>query len=162
MAPPTVHKGEEDAWVQRTLAGDHEAFGALVEAYQGVIYNLALRMVGDAEDARDVSQTVFVKAYLKLASFDRRNRFFSWLYRIGINESLNLLSRRKPNEELTERLESRDPTPDEAAQTSQEESLMNRSLLELTPEYRQVVILRHFLDFSHREIGELLQLPEKR
>ena len=161
MASPTVHKDDEDALVQRTLAGDREAFGVLVEAYQDVLYNLALRMVGDAEDARDVTQTAFVKAYSKLATFDRRNRFFSWLYRIGINESLNLLGKRRSRQELDEDLEAPGPGPDRAAETAEEEQLMNRALMDLTPDYRQVLILRHFLDFSHREIGELLQLPEK-
>ena len=132
-----------------------------MEAYQRVVYNLALRMVGDPEDALDVSQTVFVKAYEKLASFDQRNRFFSWVYRIGINESLNLLSRRRSRDELDERMVSPDPQPERCAELSEEESLMNRALLDLTQDYRQVLILRHFLDFSHREIGELLQLPEK-
>lgn len=161
MASKPVHKDEEDALVRRTLAGDREAFGDLVEAYQDVVYNLALRMVGDPEDARDVTQTAFVKAYTKLASFDRRNRFFSWLYRIGINESLNLLGRRRNREELDDSLEAPGPGPARAAEAAEEEQLMNRALMDLTPEYRQVLILRHFLDFSHREIGELLQLPEK-
>ena len=161
MPPPPVNKNDEDALVGRTLAGDREAFGALVEAYQAVVFNLALRMVGDPEDARDVTQTTFVKAYSKLATFDRRNRFFSWLYRIGINESLNLLGRRKNREELDEGIEAPGPGPDRTAEVSEEEELMNRALMDLTPDYRQVLILRHFLDFSHREIGELLQLPEK-
>jgi RNA polymerase sigma-70 factor, ECF subfamily len=156
-----VHKDDEDALVQRTLSGDREAFGRLVEVYQNVVFNLALRMVGNQEDARDVTQTAFVKAYSKLATFDRRNRFFSWLYRIGINESLNLLGRRRSREELDDGLEATGPGPERAAEAAEEEQLMNRALMDLTPDYRQVVILRHFLDFSHREIGELLQLPEK-
>src|SRR5204862_7474435 len=153
LPAPLVHRDDEDALVQRTLSGDREAFGRLVEAYQGVLFNLALRMVGDPEDARDVTQTAFVKAYSKLATFDRRNRFFSWLYRIGINESLNWLGRRRSREELDDDLESPDAGPDKAAELSEEERLMNRALMDLTPDYRQVVILRHFLDFSHREIG---------
>ena len=161
MPHSPVHKNDEDALVGRTLAGDREAFGTLVEAYQGVLYNLALRMVGDPEDARDVTQSAFVKAYSKLATFDRRNRFFSWLYRIGINESLNLLSRRKSREPLDETIEATGLGPERTAEASEEEQLMNRALMDLTPDYRQVLILRHFLDFSHREIGELLQLPEK-
>ena len=92
-----------------------------MEAYQGVLFNLALRMVGDPEDARDVTQTAFVKAYSKLATFDRRNRFFSWLYRIGINESLNWLGRRRSREELDDGLESPEAGPERAAELSEEE-----------------------------------------
>src|SRR5438105_5305198 len=161
LPSPMVHKDDEDALVQRTLTGDREAFAGLVEAYQNVVFNLALRMVGNPEDARDVTQTAFVKAYSKLATFDRRNRFFSWLYRIGINESLNLLGRRKASSALDEEIEAPAPGPDRIAETAEEEQLMNRALMDLTPDYRQVLILRHFLDFSHREIGDLLQLPEK-
>ncbi len=147
--------------MKRALAGDQEAFGALVDAYGRVVFNLTLRMVNNREDAKDLTQAVFVKAYEKLRSFDQRNRFFSWIYRIAINESLNLLNRRRHRDELDEDLESGNPRPDERAQASEEEEMVNKALMDLTPEYRQAVILRHFLDFSHREMGEMLQLPEK-
>ena len=161
MAPKDVHKVDDDALVTRALGGDQEAFGGLVDAYGRVVFNLSLRMVGNSEDARDLTQTTFVKAFEKLNTFDRRSRFFSWLYRIAFNESLNWLKRRRRSSEVDENLESSDPSPYEAAVESQEETLIHSALMDLTPEYRQVIILRHFQDLSHREIGVILQLPEK-
>ena len=76
-----------------TLNGDREAFGRLVEKYERRIFNLALRICGDYEDAMDVTQTVFVKAFNRLGSFDPSRKFFSWLYRMGVNESLNQVKR---------------------------------------------------------------------
>ena len=66
-----------------------EAFAPLVERYQRPLFTVAVRMVGDPEDARDITQSAFVKAFEKLSTFDPSYRFFSWLYRIAINECLN-------------------------------------------------------------------------
>lgn len=152
---------DEAGLIDRALAGDHRAFGDLVDAYGPVVYNLALRMVYDPEDARDLSQTVFVKAYQKLATFDRRNRFFSWIYRITINESLNLLSRRRRHEALDEAMPSERRGPEAESQASEENGLVQRGLMELSPEQRTVIVLRHFLELSHHEMSDLLKVPEK-
>lgn len=132
-----------------------------MDAYGRPVFNLALRMLGDREDARDLTQVVFVKAYQKLGTFDGRSRFFSWLYRIAINESLNLLGRRRRHVELDERLVSEERLPEERAQASEEERMVQGALMDLTAEHRQVIVLRHFLDLSHAEMGAILQLPEK-
>ena len=86
----------DEALVARCLRGEVEAFEPLVVRYQRVLYNAAYRLLGDREDARDVAQIALVKAYEKLASFDSRYRFFSWIYRIVVNEALNTRSRRRP------------------------------------------------------------------
>ena len=84
-------KTEDDqTLVVRCRNGDRAAFGALVVRYQKPVYNAALRMLRDPEDARDVTQTTFLKAFARLEDFDPRFKFFSWLYRIAINESINL------------------------------------------------------------------------
>jgi len=147
--------------VSAARAGDTRAFGTLVEAYGRPVYNVALRMSGNPEDARDLVQVVFVKAYERLDSFDGRSRFFSWIYRIAINESLNFLSRRKLQVELDEGLVSNERLPDERAASREEERMVQAALQDLTPEYRQVIVLRHFLELSHAEMGGVLRLPEK-
>ena len=161
MASPPVNKNEEDALVAAARGGDTRAFGSLVDAYGTAVFNLALRMIGNREDARDLAQNVFVKAYEKLDTFDGRSRLFSWMYRIAINESLNWRSRRRHQVELDERLESSEPLPEERAAASEEEEMVQRAMMDLTPEYRQVIVLRHFLDLSHVEMGSVLHLPEK-
>jgi RNA polymerase sigma-70 factor, ECF subfamily len=152
---------DEDALIERSLAGDGRAFGELIGAYERVVFNLALRMVNDREDARDLTQNVFIKAYRKLETFDRQRRFFSWIYRITINESLNLISRRKRHEELDEEIVSEERSPEERMDETQSQGLVQAAMMELSEDHRQTIILRHFLDQSHREMSELLDIPEK-
>lgn len=152
---------DEADLIERASQGSHEAFGTLIDSHGRAIYNVALRMVRNAEDARDIAQIVFVKAYEKLGTFDRRSRFFSWIYRIAINEALNLLRSRKRHDPLDEGLLSSERSPDLRAVASEEETMVQRAMADLTPEHREVIILRHFLGLSHREMGALLHLPEK-
>jgi len=153
--------GDEAGLIDRALAGDHQAFGTIVDTYGQVVYNLALRMVYDPEDARDLSQTVFVKAFQKLSTFDRSRRFFSWIYRITINESLNLLTRRRRHEALDEDMADGDRGPEARAAAAEENGLVQRGLMELSPDQRTVLVLRHFMDLSHHEMSAVLQVPEK-
>lgn len=150
-----------ESLVRRTLDGDAQAFGEVIEEFQTTLYNVALRMTHDREDARDLVQTAFFKAYRGLATWDPAHRFFSWIYRILLNETLNLLRRRRPAEELDEGLPSREPAPDTAAQRSDLEDRVGRALMMLTAEKREVIVLRHFQERSYREMSELLGIPEK-
>ena len=81
--------------VRLCQSGDRKAFDALVERHHRLVYNVAFRMVHDPDDAADIAQGVFVKVYEKIDGFDDRFRFFSWLYKIAVNESLNFLNHRK-------------------------------------------------------------------
>lgn len=152
---------EEAGLIDRALAGDRDAFGDLVDAYGRVVYNLALRMVYDPEDARDLSQSVFVNAYRKLSSFDRQNRFFSWIYRITINESLNLLSRRRRHETLDDGLVDERRGPEAQALAAERDGQVQSGLMQLSPDHRTVIVLRHFLELSHHEMSDVLRIPEK-
>ena len=91
---------EDSSLVSSCLKGNAGAFEILVERYQRQIFNAALRMVKDYDDARDLTQTAFVKAYERLDSFDPRHKFFSWIYRIVINEAINFLKWRRQHEAL--------------------------------------------------------------
>ena len=159
--PSDVSSTEDDAvLVRQSLAGETDAFGLLVSRYQHVMYTVALRMVGNSEDARDVTQDAFVKAYRQLATFDPNYRFFSWMYRIVINESLNTIRARRPQEPL-------DPTvtaagnPFESALARERLDQIEAAMLQLPPDYRAVVVLRHFAEQSYAEISTALEIPEK-
>ena len=152
---------DDDALIERSLAGDGRAFGSLVEAYERVLYNVALRMCNDPDDARDLTQNAFIKAFRSLRTFDRKHRFFSWIYRILINETLNHLGRRRRHEELDDEMESTDRSPEELVDGSQTRELVQSALMELSTDYRQAIVLRHFLDLSHREMSGVLEIPEK-
>src|SRR6476619_7104354 len=86
---------EEIGWVDQSLGGDRSAFGQLMHRYAGAIYNLAYRMLGSAEDAEDASQEIFLRAYTRLASFDRQRRFSTWLLSIASNYCIDRLRRRR-------------------------------------------------------------------
>ena len=152
--------GDDVELVARCLRGEVEAFGPLVARYQKVLFNLALRMLGDREDARDVTQTAFVKAYEKLATYDPAHRFFSWIYRIVLNECLNLRQRRPFHERLDETMAASD-SPYREAEAHETSDRVQAGLLRLPAELREVLILRHFLELSYGDIGAALLLPEK-
>jgi RNA polymerase sigma-70 factor (ECF subfamily) len=131
-----------------------------VRRYERVLYNAAYRMVGSREDAQDIVQSAFVKAWEKLASFDPHYRFFSWIYRIVVNESLNSRTRRVPTRSLDPDLPA-PGGPEQAAQLSEREACLQSALLRLSTDDRNVLILRHFADLSYAEIAEALGLSDK-
>ena len=153
-------RGEAEL-VRLALNGDGRAFEMLVTSYERIVYSAAYRMVGDTEDARDLTQAVFLKVYRNLRSFDPGRRFFSWIYRITINETLNFLRQRRPKQELDETLPSGVAGPDEDAHGAQVRDVVQAAMQDLPEEYRQVIMLRHFLNRSHQEMSEMLGLPEK-
>ena len=152
-----MEERDDEQIVRRVMAGETDAYAALVERYQKPVYNVALRMLQDRDDAEDAAQAAFVKAYEGLGSFDFRYRFFSWLYRIAVNEALNALRRKKNLEPLDQNL--REPeggSGEELAERIQD------SLMELTVDQRAVIVLRHFQDLSYDEIAEVLEISVKK
>ena len=148
--------------VRQCLEGDPEAFRPLVEKYQGVLFNVAYRMVHDHEDARDLAQGALVKAYEKLGSYDPAFQFFSWIYRILVNDTLNLLKRNRPDRPLDDARDAAAEGGPEADLEARELSRGIRSaLMSLPVEYREVVVLRHFADLSYGEMAMALAIPEK-
>ncbi len=155
-------KTEDDqTLVVRCRNGDRAAFGALVVRYQKPVYNVALRMLRDPEDARDVTQTTFLKAFARLEDFDPRFKFFSWLYRIAINESINLGQRRPVFEALDETLEESAPGPDQVHGHSQLAATIESTLQRLSHDQRAVIVLRHFLECSYEDMSAVLEIPIK-
>jgi RNA polymerase sigma-70 factor, ECF subfamily len=154
-------KGDDEGEIiAKVLAGDTGAFAGLVERYQSVVYNTAVRFVQDADEAEDVAQTVFVKVYERLASYDHRLKFFSWLYRITVNESLNHIRQRKPTERVTDQTTMGDAQAEaEQADTAR---LIREAIRELSPDHRAVIVLRHYEGRGYDEIAEILGISEKK
>ncbi len=161
MRPVYFSSDTDDlALVRQALAGRTEAFGTLVTRYQRVMYTVALRMLGNPEDAQDATQDAFVNAYQRLASFDSNYRFYSWMYRILVNECLNVNRDRRPQEPLDDDAAG-SGSPFDNALAAERRDQINVALLQLSPEYRTVVVLRHFAGQSYAEIAEALSIPEK-
>lgn len=146
------------ALVRRYLDGEPEAASALVDRYQQRLFNVALRMLGNLQDAEDVTQTVFCNTFLKLRTYDPSYRFFSWIYRMIVNESLNALRRRKRTVTLADELALAAPGAAQDRLTEVEDRVA-RALMSLRPDDRAVVVLRHFVSFSYGEIAEVLEIP---
>jgi RNA polymerase sigma-70 factor, ECF subfamily len=151
---------DDGALVARTLNGDTAAFESIVARYQGVMFRVALRMLGDREDARDATQSAFVSAYRKLSSFDQNLRFFSWLYRILLNECLNARRDRRPHEPVTPDMMLAG-TPLEALEASDRRHRVQQALLALPQDYREVIVLRHFAELGYDEIATTLGIAPK-
>jgi len=155
---PAAADEQDRALVRRYLEGQRDAAGGLVDRYQKPLFNVALRMLGNVQDAEDVTQTVFLNAFVKLRTYDPSYRFFSWIYRMTVNESLNTLKRRKRTVPLDDALEVVAPGvgADRAAEAQEH---VGKALMRLTPDDRAVVVLRHFVSFSYEEIADVLEVP---
>jgi RNA polymerase sigma-70 factor (ECF subfamily) len=151
----------DHALVERCRRGDRQALEALVEEYQKPVYNAAYRILGNPDDAADVTQATFLKAFEHLDGYDPQYKFFSWIYRIAINESINQFKRIRKQEPLDESEPGDGPGPDDTLETGDLSREIQAGLMALNQEYRTVIVLRHFSDFSYRQISEILQVPEK-
>lgn len=154
-------KERENELVEACRKGDRQAMDTLVRQYERPVYNAAFRMLGNADDAADVTQTTFIKALENIDSFKSGYRFFSWVYRIAVNESINQLKRRKPSETFDDTRASSAPMPDELAAAGQVSREVQTALMELQESHRSVLVLKYFTGCSYREIGEILEIPEK-
>lgn len=143
--------------VRRCLAGEAGAFEGIIRRYQGVVLNVAYRILRNREDAGDAAQSAFVKAYERLASYDPRHRLFSWLYRIAVNESLNLALRRDRRMVPPERPPVIDPSERAAAEELRER--IEATLGGLRPGQRALLAMRAD-GLSYREMAQALGLPE--
>lgn len=144
--------------VRRYLDGEWSAAIGLVDRYERRLFNVALRMLGNVQDAEDVAQTVFGNVFASLGSYNPKYRFFSWIYRMTVNESLNQLKRRKSMVTLDEHspIPVRGIAADDALEA---EDRVGRALMELNTSDRAVVVLRHFNSLSYGEIADVLNVP---
>jgi len=155
------HDDQDRALVRRCLENEPDAAPALVDRYQQRLFNVALRMLGNVQDAEDVTQTVFLNAFRNLRTFDPRFKFFSWIYRMAVNESLNQLKRRKQTVTLGDDsdLMAAGGAAGGADREAEAEDHVGKALQSLKPDDRAVVVLKHFMSFSYEEIAEVLGIP---
>lgn len=148
--------------IRLTLKGTRTAFEELIERHQRTVFNVALRMVKGHADAQDVTQTVFLKAYENLHSRRAGHKFFSWIYRIAVNESLSFLQRsRRLQPWVEDDQPATQQTPEEDYREAEMTEKIQSALMLLTIEHRAVIVLKHLHDLSYREIGYILDLPLK-
>jgi RNA polymerase sigma-70 factor (ECF subfamily) len=159
------------AAVGKARAGDTDAFRVLVERHSRSLFRLAFRMTGNQQDAEDVVQESFMRAYKQLAKFDERASFGTWLYRIAANCSLDLVrSRKRRQEHLAQQdaegaefddtvsaLPSSDPTPERMALSGEVRGRVEQAMQELSATERTAFVLRHFEGMCIEEVSRVLE-----
>jgi RNA polymerase sigma-70 factor (ECF subfamily) len=156
-----VTEYDDATLVEHCRRGNRSACAELVTRYQKPVFNAALRLLRNPEDARDAAQSTFLKAFEHLADYDPSFKFYSWLYRIAINESLNALKARKPRLEVSGAEPDEGPGPDRFAEATEAHRAIEDALMRLTPELRAVVVLRHITQLSYHDMADILEVPEK-
>ncbi len=161
--------GEGDAaQLALALAGDRDAFRVLVERHSRTLFRLAFRMTGNEQDAEEVVQEAFLRAYRRLDRFESRANFGTWVYRIAVNCSLDLLRRRKPQDELRApddrdtgeeavlEIATTAPTPDRLALSGEIGEQVNIAVSKLSPMERAAFLMRHEQGMSIEEMARVL------
>lgn len=165
-------RGEQIS-LEALKSGDRGAFAKLVETYSPQVYRLALRILGDAQDAEDVLQETFIKALRALPSFEGRSSLSTWLYRIAVNEALMMVRRRKQDPHMVE-LEKEDEEgqaepveivdwcclPEGELLNTESRKFLDKAIDQLSPALRAVFILRDMQGLSVRETAEALGIAE--
>jgi len=149
-----------NALVAACRNGDRQAFDELLSQFEKPVFNAVSRMLSDYEEAQDVTQTAFMKAFEKLDQFDASHKFCSWIYRIAINECINYRAARRHEADLEPGLQGTD-NPERNAGRAELHQGLQEALMRLSPEHRSVVVLKHLLGFSYEEISDILEVPEK-
>ncbi len=152
----------DQAIVRQVLAGDVSAFTHLVDRYQRVVYNAAYRITSNQHDAEDVTQTVFLKVYENLRLYNSKYRFYSWMYRIAINEALNQQAKRRNKTSADVETVAEPLAEDRAYEKIELEQQVQEAIYRLDPGDRALVVLKHFQGFSYDEIGFILDLPVRK
>lgn len=149
--------------LEKALQGDEEAFASLVDRYQGPVYNLCYRMLGDSNEAEEAAQETFLRAYLGIKSYDRAKSFSTWLLSIAAHYCIDRLRRRKmtlvpfetlPYEEIADPL----PGPESLLNFHEQQQQVRALLDVLNPTDRAIVVMYYWRDMSNNEIAQALNL----
>jgi RNA polymerase sigma-70 factor (ECF subfamily) len=169
-APVTAAPDNEAALVDLAQAGDVGAFETLVSRYEHRIFRLAQNITQNREDAEDVMQEAFLKAYQHLGDFQRNSRFYTWVVRIAVNQALMKLRKRRPNVvSLDQELQTEDeamprdvrdwgPSPEQRFASTELREILSHAISELDPDYRVVFQLRDIEELSTEETANILGL----
>jgi RNA polymerase sigma-70 factor (ECF subfamily) len=164
--PAALDELDDDALVQRTLDGNRAAFGVLVERYQARVLAICAQITGDYDQAPDLTQEAFIRAYTSLARYQPGRSFFAWLYRIAVNGALNYRNRRPPapvrGEPGTRALLAApdpQPLPEMQAEQTAMAAEVQAAIAQLPPDYAAVLALRYGADLDYAAIAATLEVP---
>ncbi len=150
---------DDGALVEQCLAGDTGAFDTLVERHRRQVYQVCYRFVGNHEDASDLAQDAFLRAYRALHTFKGRSAFSTWLYRVAVNVCLNRVSTKPPVTEPIERREHQDVSeerPDRDVLRQEQAATVRAAIARLPKKQRATMILRMYHELPHDQIAAIL------
>ncbi len=155
---------QEEIWIQQARNGDKRAFSRLVEAYQGPVFSLTYRMLGNAQEAEDAAQEAFLRAYSNLRQYDPSHKFSTWLFSIANHHCIDRLRKRRvtwlsiEDNPVLQNLAGDSPQPEGSALRREQRDEVQRLLEGLEPEYRTPLILRYWEGCSYEEIAQIMEL----
>lgn len=153
-----VQQPDEEAIIRQCLDGDEDSYSALVDRYKAMVYNVAFRMLGDGDTAKDIAQESFIAAYKGLGQFRFGSKFSSWLYSIVLNkcrDHLRLVKETVSTDDIAGVRPDTGPSPEVAAAAQQSRDILQRALDSLPAEYREVLILKHIEELDYQEIAAI-------
>jgi RNA polymerase sigma-70 factor (ECF subfamily) len=166
--PSTIVRDDEAALVTAAKAGDNNAFDELVTRYERKIFRLAMNITQNQAEAEDAMQDAFLKAFQHLGDFQGGSRFYTWLVRIAVNESLMRLRKRRPNQvsidetveteeaSMPRQIEDWGPSPEKRFAQSEMEGILTKVIEQLEPLYRAVFLMRDVSELSTEETADAL------
>lgn len=162
-------QGSDHSVVRAVLAGDKDAYGALVRAHSATVFRVAFRIVGNGADAEEIVQEAFLRGYQRLDTYQGRSSFGTWIYRIAVNCALNRIGRpgieadyrhgdETNPEEKTVQVAARDANPERVLLSNEISAAQGMAMQRLTPTEKSAFVLRHLEDRSMNEIAEILEI----
>lgn len=151
--------------------GDQSAFEDIVEHFQGKVFAICFRMVGNKHEAEDIAQEAFIRAYINIQSYDENRKFSTWLYRIATNLAIDRMRKKKPDYYLDAEIQGADGLnlyaqipddgvlPEDEVESLETQSYIQKEIMELPAKYRSIIALRFIDELSLKEISEILEIP---
>lgn len=163
----------EKSLIEECKQGDIESFELLIKDHQQMAFNIAYRMLGNIEDARDASQDAFIKIFKNIKTFKGNSSFSTWMYRIVSNTCLDELRKKKKHHnysydnpiktedgEMSRNIPMVENTPEEIINMKESQKLIQNALNKLSDQNKAVIVLRDIKGFSYEQISEILNCPE--
>ena len=151
--------------------GDKQAFSEIVELYKHRVFQVCYRMLGNRQEAEDISQEAFMRAYIHLDRFQMNRKFSTWIYRIATNLCIDRIRKKKPDYYLDAEISGSDgltmysqvaastPLPEDEAEKNEIQNRIYKEIRNLSEKYRAVIVLKYMEELSLQEISEILELP---
>ncbi len=157
---------EDAQWIRKSIAGESESFGCLVQKYQDRLYNSMVHFLRDETEAEDVVQECFVLSYTRLAKFKGNSSFYTWLYRIAVNAAISRRRKKRPQVsverdlgEFGSQIEGTDAQPSDRMNHEERSRQLHVALQRLHDEHRMILVLREIDGLSYEEIAEIIGKP---